>query len=528
MKKITIAQRLYLALGTLVCLFLIGLGVTLWVETKNNENARQIAARNTKIAVATRQMRIEMLQMSDAMRGMLLDPKNEAERQRKLAADGNFDRQAKELKVLLADRPELIEAINRANEYDANILNDSEEKICAMLTTNVAAAAELYQLTYLPLREQEIKLLDVFLDKTDQVASQDVARAESGRKVGLIVVVSIIVIAIFIGRVQAGTIQRILRRNIGSLLEVSTQVTEAAGNITTTSQTLAEGSNEQAASIEETSASLEEMTSMTKRNADNAEKASGLAKQTRAVADKGAIDIQTMSAAITTIKTSSDDIAKIIRTIDEIAFQTNILALNAAVEAARAGEAGMGFAVVADEVRNLAQRSAQAAKETATKIEAAISNTAHGVELNAKVAGTLNDIVSKAREMDELAAEVAGACREQTEGISQVNQAVGQVDKVTQSNAASAEESAASAEELNAQVISMRHTVNELAGLVGGVADHSAHKTSKERHQTTGRNPAKPYPAAAPQNGNGHARHNGQSRTEARNTIPLEDAFKDF
>ena len=131
------------------------------------------------------------------------------------------------------------------------------------------------------------------------------------------------------------------------------------------------------------------MSTMTKRNAENAQKANDLAKQARTAADKGAGDMQAMTAAMEAIKVSSDDIAKIIKTIDEIAFQTNILALNAAVEAARAGEAGMGFAVVADEVRNLAQRSAQAAKETAAKIEGAIAKTAQGVEISGKVAKTL-------------------------------------------------------------------------------------------------------------------------------------------
>ena len=152
----------------------------------------------------------------------------------------------------------------------------------------------------------------------------------------------------------------------------------SSATITASSQSLAEGASEQAASLEETSASLEEMSSMTRHNAENAQKANELAKQARSAADKGVADMQAMNAAMEAIKNSSDDIAKIIKTIDEIAFQTNILALNAAVEAARAGEAGMGFAVVADEVRNLAQRSAQAAKETAGQIEGAISQDGAG------------------------------------------------------------------------------------------------------------------------------------------------------
>ena len=245
------------------------------------------------------------------------------------------------------------------------------------------------------------------------------------------------------------------------------EVASAAHQVSSASQTLAEGSSEQAASIEETSTSLEALSSVTKRNAENANKANELAKQSRASADKGVADMEAMSTAMAAIKASSDDISKIIKTIDEIAFQTNILALNAAVEAARAGEAGMGFAVVADEVRNLAQRSAQAAKETAAKIDGAIGRTKQGVELTGKVASALNDIVTKAREMDELATEVAGAAREQSQGIVQINAAVGQMDRVTQNNAASAEESAAAAEELKAQAETMKHSLAELVKVVG-------------------------------------------------------------
>jgi methyl-accepting chemotaxis protein len=177
--------------------------------------------------------------------------------------------------------------------------------------------------------------------------------------------------------------------------------------------------------------------------------------------------MRAMNAAMEAIKTSSDDIAKIIKTIDEIAFQTNILALNAAVEAARAGEAGTGFAVVAEEVRSLAHRSAQAAKETAAKIESAIAKTGQGVDLSQKVTATLNEIVAKARQVDELAAQVAGASGEQARGIKQIDTAVGQMNQITQDNAASAEESAAAAQELNAMAEMMKRSVAQLTELVG-------------------------------------------------------------
>jgi methyl-accepting chemotaxis protein len=206
---------------------------------------------------------------------------------------------------------------------------------------------------------------------------------------------------------------------------------------------------------------------MTRRNAENASQANRLAREARAAADQGATDMQAMDAAITEIKDSSDEVKKIIKTIDEIAFQTNILALNAAVEAARAGEAGMGFAVVAEEVRNLAQRSATAAKETAAKIEGAAAKTAHGVEISHKVAGALTKIQARAREVDGLAAAVAEASREQNMGIGQINTAVGQMDRVTQANAAGAEESAAAAQELHAQAELLKGSMAELTDLVG-------------------------------------------------------------
>ncbi len=322
-----------------------------------------------------------------------------------------------------------------------------------------------------------------------------------------------------------------LSRNLNG---ASTHVEASAAQVSAASQSLAEGASEQASSLEETSSSLEEMSSMTKRNAENARQANDLAKEARDAADKGVGDMQAMSTAMEAIKVSSDDIAKIIKTIDEIAFQTNILALNAAVEAARAGEAGMGFAVVADEVRNLAQRSAQAAKETAGKIEGAIVKTGQGVDISSKVAAALNEIVTKVRQVDELVTEVAGASREQTEGIAQINVAVGQMDKMTQSNAATAEESAAAAEELNSQAEIMQQSVAELLQLVGDQRETPARKPAAHaRH-------ARPVHAATPaakrftphttSNGNGHASVAPELPTTAkrRGEIPMEGDFKDF
>jgi len=255
-------------------------------------------------------------------------------------------------------------------------------------------------------------------------------------------------------------------------------VLSSSRQVSSSSTSVAGGVSEQAAAIEETSASLQEMSSIVKRNAENAERVNDLANEARSAADKGATDMQAMSSAMEAIKVSSDDIGKIVKTIDEIAFQTNILALNAAVEAARAGEAGMGFAVVADEVRTLAQRSAEAARETAGKIEGAIGKTAQGVKISQRVAKTLDEIVDKARQVNELVTEVASASREQAQGLTQITSAVGQMDTVTQNNAASTEETAAAAEELNAHAVTMKSTVAEMMKLIGGTTAAATIKTA--------------------------------------------------
>jgi len=263
-----------------------------------------------------------------------------------------------------------------------------------------------------------------------------------------------------LGRAVSGAVKR-----VGSCVE---QVEGAADQLSSSSTSLAARASQQAASLEETSASLEEISSMTRQNAENTDKANALARRARQSAEQGAADMQAMNTAMQGIKASGDDTAKIIKTIDDIAFQTNILALNAAVEAARAGEAGAGFAVVANEVRNLAQRSAQAAKETTTKIEGSLARTQQGVQLSEKVAHGLAGIVMQVREMDQLMSDIALATKEQSTGLSQVNHVVGQMDSVTQGNAASAEESASVAAEMKAQSRDLEEAVSELQRLIEG------------------------------------------------------------
>jgi methyl-accepting chemotaxis protein len=260
---------------------------------------------------------------------------------------------------------------------------------------------------------------------------------------------------------------RRLKELSDSLSHLADDIFGKAEGFSSASVKLSEGASRQAASLEETSASLEEMSKVTSQNAADAVRTKTLAAHTRAAADTSAGDMDQMTGAMDEIKTASTSISKIISTIDEIAFQTNILALNAAVEAARAGEAGAGFAVVADEVRSLAQRSAQAARETANRIEDSIKKSNRGVEISAKIAGSLGEMVQKSREVDALVSAIAEASQEQCAGIDELKQAVGQISEVTQSAAGHADESASGARELNHQTASLRETVDSLNAFVG-------------------------------------------------------------
>jgi uncharacterized phage infection (PIP) family protein YhgE len=245
-------------------------------------------------------------------------------------------------------------------------------------------------------------------------------------------------------------------------------VSSAAEQVSAASQSLANGAGEQAASLEETGASLEEMSSMAKRNAEASGQVNTLMTQDagsnlRQINERMA----SMEKTVTEASQASQETAKIVKTIDEIAFQTNILALNAAVEAARAGEAGMGFAVVAEEVRNLAQRSAHAAKETQQLIERSSAKTGDTLALYAEMSKLIAQNTSIVGKVTKLASEVASASNEESEGVNQVNTAVAQIDKITQANASGAEETAAAAEELNAQAHALRASVTQLQALVG-------------------------------------------------------------
>jgi len=252
------------------------------------------------------------------------------------------------------------------------------------------------------------------------------------------------------------------------LREAAAQVTGAAGQVAQNSQTLAQAANESSASTAEVGTSLEQMAGVTRGNEEHAAHAKELADKTNAAVAGGVEAVETMSAAMSNVKTSSEEVGKIIKIIDDIAFQTNLLALNAAIEAARAGEAGLGFAVVADEVRNLARRCADAAKETAEKIDRSRQSSAEGVAGSARVAQALVEILAHSQELDELVSKIANASRQQSAGIRQITQAMSQIEKGAQTTAANAEESASSSEQLSAGAESLNRLSDTLSGVLRG------------------------------------------------------------
>ena len=334
-------------------------------------------------------------------------------------------------------------------------------------------------------------------------------------------------------------VNRALLQAVSELSDGADQVAAAASQVSSSSQSLAQGSSEQAASIEETSASSEEINSMSRKNAENSKVAADSMVEAADRVEEANRNLAQMVVSMNEINASSDKISKIIKVIDEIAFQTNILALNAAVEAARAGEAGMGFAVVADEVRNLAQRCAQAAKDTAGLIEESISKSSDGKTKLDQVATAVRSITESATKVKTLVDEVKLGSEEQARGIEQVAKAITQMEKVTQTTAANAEESASASEELSAQSDTLRAIVARLNGMVGGGAEATSHAIHDKRRSA----PRGPAPAVRNNRNSASAlgalqtavshKHAASEHALAavpadKNAFPLEEDFKEF
>ncbi len=328
-----------------------------------------------------------------------------------------------------------------------------------------------------------------------------------------------------------------VNRIIHGLNKGSMEMVSASAQISAVSNQLSEGVAKEAASIEETSASLEEISTMTRQNAENSSQADNIIKDANQVVGTANESMTELTGSMVEITQASEETSKIIKTIDEIAFQTNLLALNAAVEAARAGEAGAGFAVVADEVRNLAMRAADAAKDTAGLIEGTVSKVQSGSQLVEKTSQAFGEVADRTAKAGSIVAEITVASQEQSQGITQVNQAMGEIDKVTQHTAMNAEEAADASQKMNGQAKDIEKLVEQLVLLVNGTKGQKASgkisygdiaKDDKCQTQTTPKgtidkrkqSDTLPPPAAAKP---------VTKLTAAKDVIPFdEDDFEDF
>src|SRR6056297_3103115 len=377
-----------------------------------------------------------------------------------------------------------------------------------------------------------------FQSETDELRSLQKGEMEATQSSTIMLVLVLSVVGVIFGVVVALFIVRSIVRPLtninNNLRDGSEQVASASEELSSASQQLAEGSSEQASSLEETSATLDESSSMLQQTAENTSRATEIAQRASTASNKGSHEMKEMMQSMTEIKDSSGELSKIIKVIDDIAFQTNLLSLNAAVEAARAGEAGAGFAVVAEEVRNLAQRSAKAAQDTTDIIEKNVKMSAAGVNVAQKVQEALQEINTQSNELNKLIDQINSASREQTQGIAQINQAVSQMEQVTQQNAANAEETASSSEEMSAQAESLNEIVSRLNEMITGVASDGNHGYSGS---TGGGGYSKPKKRASNYQRQPLSKGKGASITKPSkqthavspdDIIPLEDDGGDF
>jgi methyl-accepting chemotaxis protein len=500
--QLNVRQKLMLLSGGSIILLLGLVGAVQYSFGVVAESDRQVARMNSALAQhGTADM------MHDALRGDVIAAllaANSQQPERINATRVDVEKHAKVFRTsveeclkitvdpkIIADLQGLAEPIERY------IL--TAEKMVALAAQDAKAAAEELPAFMKTFEALEGSMAKVSEDMDAAARTIEAAAAASSKRFVLqlwIVTAVAVLVLILIARSIGRSILKPLLVASETLLSVTKENSQFSRQISDSSQALANGANSQASSLEETAASLEEIASMTKRNADAAAEAKSISAAARSTADTGAGRMHAMQEAMAGIKTASDEIAKILKTIDEIAFQTNILALNAAVEAARAGDAGAGFSVVAEEVRALAQRSAQAARETALKVEASASKSRLGVEISADVARNFETIQQEVQKLDLLVAGIATSSSEQSAGISQLNTAVNQLDRVVQQNAATAEEAAAAAAGLGGRVGQIGTVVQTLLRTAGAEEKAKTSRPAEDAPETGHRVTASPFTPA--------------------------------
>jgi len=468
----TIGQRLFAGVGVLLLLTVVEGSVAIWGSARVEGDVKEVTQRSGELQ-RTLSIYTSLFKIESSVKSMLW-----------AALDNDQALYAAEKKASLDEFTSASQAVDaltvamagRSNAEQATALRkklDEWKTLHAQIVeaadgARVADALEMLRTRATPLFRTAEESAHAIADQVFKATDDATVALSNSRSRTLTAVV--ILIAVLVGGLVAWLVRSInvsLRDMSRELGEGGQMVVEASSQMSASAQSMSQGAAEQAASLEETSASMEEIAAMTRTNADHSQQAATLMGEAARVLDQSNRSLTDMVGAMDSIKESSNRVSKIIKTIDEIAFQTNILALNAAVEAARAGEAGMGFAVVADEVRNLAQRSAQAARDTTSLIEGAIASSNEGSQRVADAAESFAAITERVTAVKRLVDSVSIASGEQAHGIEQVLQSIRQMEKVTQTTAATAEESAAASEQLSAQAGVTMRLVERLEMMIG-------------------------------------------------------------
>jgi methyl-accepting chemotaxis protein len=522
----TIGQKLFAGMSVLLALTVIEGGVALWGSSRVETGINLVTARSAELQ-RTLSIHTSLFKIESSVKSMLwagLDNNAVVYAASKETSLKEFAAAAAEIGALSgqlsaeSDRALVRTLGDRLEEWKA-----LHAQIVELADTGrIAEALQIVTAKADPLfndAEASAQAIAGAMFKATGDASQELSQSRSRTLTAIAIVLALVVGGLVVWLVRS--INRRLRAMSRELGEGGQLVVEASSQMAVSAQSMSQGASEQAASLEETSASMEEISAMTRTNADNSQKAASLMGEAARVLDQSNRSLADMVTAMTSIKESSNSVSKIIKTIDEIAFQTNILALNAAVEAARAGEAGMGFAVVADEVRSLAQRSAQAARDTTSLIESAIASSSEGSRKVAQAAESFAAITERVTEVKRLVDNVSVASGQQAHGIEQVLQTIRQMEKVTQTTAATAEESAAASEQLSAQAEVTMGLVRRLEAMVDQVESPAAVARPRPEVARPGARVTRFVPAVART-----IRHTG-GRDE-RGDVPASGTFGQF